>query len=183
VTEILDSLENEPNWEIGFAKPGDGAGIAEVQKTGWLATYPDPSIGFTKEDIDSLQLESPERIAKWESGIENQNEGKGIWVVRGEDKIIGYAVGEKTPEKQELKALYALPRYRGKKVGKALMDNTLVWFDPTRDIVVWVFSHNNTAINFYNRYDFEKSGNIDAPEINGKNIPILEMIRKAIPID
>jgi hypothetical protein len=51
MVNTLSSMEREPAIEIGFAKSGDGPGIAAVQKVGWFAAYPDTSVGLTKEDI------------------------------------------------------------------------------------------------------------------------------------
>lgn len=174
------SKEDEPVIEIGFAKPGDSRGIAAVQKAGWIATYPDPSVGLTREDIEAKVFDSEEQLQKWEKAIEEQNDNnKRIWVARQNEKIVGYSVGVKEDEKNELKAIYVLPEYHGAGVGKPLMESALQWLEKEKDVVVWVFTHNSRAISFYRKHGFAESGKTSTWPVNGKDIPDLEMIRKA----
>ena len=98
--------------------------------------------------------------------------------MREHQKVIGYAVAERTPEKHELRAIYVLSSHHGKNVGKALMDAALEWLGPERDVLVWVFSHNARAINFYKKHGFTETGKQSTLNVNGKDIPDLEMIRK-----
>jgi GNAT superfamily N-acetyltransferase len=170
--------EEEPQLEVGYARAGDGMGIAEVQKQGWLVTYPDPSIGLTREDIETIPFGSPEKLAKWEKSIEDQGEGKRIWVAREEGKIIGFSVAEKTPDVHELRAIYVLPTHHGKNVGRALMDTAMTWLGNEREIVVWLFTHNKRATAFYRKYGFSESGKVATLEVNGKQIPDFEMVKK-----
>lgn len=170
--------EEEPQLEIGFAKAGDGAGIAAVQKQGWLTAYPDPSIGLTREDIETIPFGSSEQLAKWEKRIEDQGEGRRIWVAREEGKIIGFSVAAKTPDVHELQAIYVLPTYHGKNVGKALMDASMTWLGNECEVVVWLFTHNKRAAAFYRKYGFSESGKEATLEVNGKQIPDFEMVKK-----
>lgn len=170
--------EDEPAWEIDFAKAGDSAGIEEVRRQAWIETYPDPTVGLTLEDINSLPFGSQEKLVKWEQSIEGQGEGKRIWVARENEKVVGFAVAERAPEKHELNAIYVLPTHHGRGIGKALMQSALAWLGNDRDAVVWVFSHNKDAIGFYRKNQFEESGETSSLDINGKPIPDLEMIRK-----
>ncbi len=165
--------------ETGFAKPGDSKGIAAVQKAGWLATYPDPVIGLTREDIETKTFDSEEQLQKWELAIEEQNDNsKRIWVARQDKKIIGYSVATKEGATNELKAIYVLPEYHGQSIGKPLMELALEWLGD-KDVSVWVFTHNKRAIGFYRKHGFVESGKTSTWAINGKEIPDLEMIRKA----
>ena len=172
-------IAEEQQVEVELAMAGDGQEIAAVQKQGWLATYPDPSIGLTREDIEAVKIDAPEKLVKWEKAIEDQGEGKRIWVAREGGKIIGYSVAEKTPEVHELRAIYVLPEHHGKNVGKILMDAALEWLGNERDVVVWVFTHNKRAIAFYRKCGFQESGKTSSWAVNSKPIPDLEMIRKA----
>lgn len=166
--------------EIGFAKPGDSKGIASVQKAGWFATYPDPSVGLTREDIEAKVFDSAEQLQKWETDIEEQNDdSKRIWVARQDGKIVGYSVAVKEGDTNELKAIYVLPEYHGQGIGKLLMESALQWLGEEKDIVVWVFTHNNQAIGFYRKHGFVESGKTSVWPVNGKDIPDLEMVRKA----
>ena len=62
-----------PPWKVEQPKPGDGAGIAAVQNEGWMETYPDPSVGLTREDVEAAGIGSLENIAKWEKTLESQD--------------------------------------------------------------------------------------------------------------
>ncbi len=171
--------ETEPQWTIEPARPGDSAGIVAVQKEAWLATYPDEKVGLTRQDIESVKLDTPEKLQSYERSIEEQGEGKQMWVAREDDEIIGYCIAEKTDKVHEVRAIYVHPDHQGKKVGKALMNTALEWLGPERDVCVWVFSHNKNAIEFYRSRGFvETTGEPSFLMVNGKPIPDLEMVKK-----
>jgi len=171
--------EEEPGWKIDLAKAGDGPGIEEVRKQAWMATYPDPAVDLTLDDIKSLPFGSPEKLVKWEQSIEGQGEEKCIWVAREEEQIVGFSVAERMDEKHEVCAIYVLPAHHGLGIGKTLMQSSLAWLGNERDIIVWVFSHNKDAIKFYRKFGFQESGRTSALDVNGKAIPDLEMLKKA----
>ena len=82
------SSEEEPKWEIGVARSGDGAGIEEVRRLAWIETYPDPGVGLTLDDINSVPFGSHEKLARWEQSIESQGEEKHIWIAREDQRIV-----------------------------------------------------------------------------------------------
>ena len=176
-TETNREIEPECTWQIDRARPGDGRGIEQVRKEAWIATYPDPGVGLTLEDIMTVQFDSPEKLAKWDTKIEGQGNDNRIWVVRENETIIGFAVAQKTEAKHELNAIYISPSHHRKGIGQALMHAVLEWLGDDRDIVVWVFSHNAGAISFYRKNLFQETGKTSLLPINGKDIPDLEMIR------
>lgn len=172
------AMENEPQIEVDIAKPGDSKGIAAVQKAGWLAAYPDESVGLTTEDIEAKDFDSEEQLQKWETAIEEAGDSKKLWVARQNGRVIGFSVAWKDDDKNELKAIYVLPEFHGKSIGKPLMNAAIEWLGNKKDIVVWVFTHNERAINFYRKQGFVESGNTSTWAVNGKNIPDMEMIKK-----
>lgn len=177
MVKLLICKGNKSIVEVADAKPGDSQGIASVQKSGWLATYPSVDVGLTREDIEANDFDSPKKLQQWEAKICNRGETKRIWVARRHVKIIGFSVACKGNEKNELEAIYVLPEYHGRGVGGALMNKALSWLGTKMDIAVWLFSHNEKAINFYRKYHFRKSGKISTWPVNGKEIPELEMIK------
>ncbi len=177
--ENRDDRETEPTWVIDAAKPGDSKGITAVQRAGWLATYPDPSVGLSREDIESLVFDTPEKLASYEESIENQDDHKRVWVARESERIIGYCIAEKRDDGHEVRAIYILPECHGQGVGKALMDEACAWLGNKRDVSVWVFSHNAGAIKFYEKCGFTKTGKTASLNIRGKDIPDLEMVKSA----
>jgi ribosomal protein S18 acetylase RimI-like enzyme len=98
-------------------------------------------------------------------------------VARSGKRIVGFSVGVKEDE-NELKAIYVLPEYHGRGVGKLLIEPAMKWLGNEKDVVVWVFSHNNQAIRFYEKHGFVKSGKTSTWPVNGKPIPDLEMVKK-----
>lgn len=173
-----DQRETEPTWVIEDARPGDSKGITAVQRAGWLATYPDPSVGLFYDDIAGIAFDSPEKLASYERSIDMQDDCKRVWVARAGDQIVGYVIAEKRDDAFELRAIYVLPDYHGQGVGKKLMQTAFDWFGNERDISVWAFSHNRRAIAFYEKLGFVKTGNTASLDVLGKAIPDLEMVKK-----
>lgn len=177
----MTSREEEPIIIVRNARKNDAAQIASVHNRSWIVTYPNESIGLTKEDIEALDLESEAKLRKWELSIERQNEHKKIWVTETEDgEITGYAIATKDPKQSELNAIYVTPECVGSGVGNSLMQTVLQWIGKKNEIIVWVFTHNERAIRFYERHGFRKSGKTSTWPVGLKNIPDLEMVRKPI---
>ncbi|TSC57315.1 MAG: GNAT family acetyltransferase [Candidatus Peregrinibacteria bacterium Greene0416_19] len=166
-----------PHWQIDHACSGDGPGIVRVQKEAWLATYPDPAVGLTREDIEAIKLDGSEKVERWEAELAEQSEGKRIWVVRAAEGIIGFCVAEKTQDVHELRAIYVLPEWHGNSVGAGLMAQALEWLGHDREVVVWVFTHNKRAIDFYQRRGFEITDHTYWLDVNGKRIPDVKMVK------
>jgi ribosomal protein S18 acetylase RimI-like enzyme len=169
--------EEEPQFSIDIAKPGEGEEITRVHRESWLAAYETPKMGLTREDIESSF--SPDRVERWEKSIEEQGDQRRVWVERMGTKIVGFCTAEKTADKREVNAIYTLPSCHGKNVGRGLFENALTWLGTERDIIVWVFTNNDRAIAFYRKFGFVESGKSAFLEIAGKKIPDIEMIRKA----
>lgn len=175
--EKQDSQEKDPSLEINLAKPGDSPGIANVRKLGWTATYPpNPSVGITLEDVESTPFSTNEKLAEWEEDITHQGENHQIWVAREGGEIIAYCFAKKVP-KPEIEGLYVLPDRQGGGVGKILLKIALKWLEDKDKVAVWIFSGNTLAQNFYERHGFVVSGTTAEPEVNGRPIPALELIR------
>jgi ribosomal protein S18 acetylase RimI-like enzyme len=164
---------------ISEAKLGDAEGITFVQKTTWLATYPNDQAGISYQDI-------AEKVSHFGQGMRNnlaKNDPNVMhWVAKDADKIIGMCVAAKGTDKNTLGAIYVLPEYQGKHVGSQLLDKALAWLGREKDIVLGVVAYNQKAIGFYKSHGFIEHGarhDTVATLPSGKVLPELEMILKS----
>lgn len=174
--------------KIRKSVPNDVYGIREVQRNTWLKTYPNKEEGITTEDIkNKFEIdETPEGKKKIEKRKKNyDNKSIGIWVAETEGKIIGFCMAIKEKECNRVGAIYVLPTYQGKGLGKQLIKMAFAWLGDKKDIFINVARYNNQAISFYKKYGFVETGNegtLDsaAKLPSGKFIPEIELIKRAI---
>jgi ribosomal protein S18 acetylase RimI-like enzyme len=78
-----------------------------------------------------------------------------------------------------LQAIYVLPEYQGRGVGKALWNEIRKNFDPKRKTIVNVAIYNIKAISFYEKLGFKDTGKRWQDETfkmkSGSRIPEMEM--------
>ena len=160
---------------ISPSQPEDAEGIAAVQYNTWLATYPNEDAGVSlsaiKERISSFQ--SAERVAKWRTIISAVEEN--LIVAKVGKEVIGFSGAREGKETNEITTLYVLPEYHGRGVAQSLMDAALTCLGDNRDVVVEVASYNLRAINFYQKYDFIRTGEIGQSGV----IPTIRLRLKA----
>ncbi len=166
---------------IHDAKPEDAEGIQFVQKTTWLTTYPNEDLGITREDIeakiDQIQKGGAEKLA------ERIREEKSVqtWVAKDGSRIIGFIAARKLDEENKIGAVYILPDYQGKGIGKRLMQKALDWLGNTKKISLEVVTYNKKAVNFYTSFGFTQQGETthNAARLpNGKIMPEILMVRE-----
>jgi diamine N-acetyltransferase len=103
------------------------------------------------------------------------------------DELAGYArlresleVADKFPEKRiiELQRIYALKKFIGKGIGKALLNHCLRVAREKRFGILWlgVWEHNHHALKFYNHFGFEAFGSHDFMLGSDKQTDILMKI-------
>jgi len=170
------------------AKPEDAEGIFDVQRLTWLATYPNAEAGITEEDI-RVRVEGehgeliPQKIERWRSGIEATGNERATFVVRDNDKVVGFVAPGIRDGQRRIGAIYVLPETQGKGVGGKLLQKALEWHGRDEDIFLHVATYNHNAIDFYKKNGFEETGNEIKDEVaqldNGKEIPEIEMVLKA----
>lgn len=163
--------------EISNASSGDEAGIIQLLKETWLATYPNEEHNITREDILKKDWESKERLEKWEKTIaENGKSGVFSFVAKEGNKIVGFCQVVREKDYNELKIIYVLPEYQGKGIGKMLANKALALIDPSKDIIVEVVEYNKGAIEFYKKFgflEFKKGKGHEVP--NGKIMATIRM--------
>ena len=174
----------EKKIEIAPATAEEVRGVAEVFYKTWLATYPNEEVGITTDDIEDKFKDSftEEDLKKRAEKIKNTNDGKMLLAKEG-DRVVGLVRLTFHPDKNQLQAIYVLPEYQGRGVGKMLWAAAQKLFDPTKDTIVQVATYNMPAIEFYKKLGFVDTGKRWSDEKfrmkSGAVIPEMEMILKA----
>lgn len=177
-----------PILEVQLAKPEDAAGVFDVQRQTWIDTYPNAEAGITEQDIrNRVEGEHgelvPDKIAWWRKGIETSGENRAIFVVKDDDKVVGFVAPGIMDGQRRIGAIYVLPEAQGKGLGRKLLNKAIDWHGRDKDIYLHVASYNDNAIGFYEKNGFEKTGraveDLDARERGVVEIPEIEMVLKA----
>lgn len=165
--------------QIVHATPEDAKGIGEVFYRTWLDTYPNKEVGITIDDIEDRYKNAftEEFLAKRKRQLEHPNEGETLLLAKDEDKVIGVCRNTEYPLKNQLQAIYVLPEYQRKGIGKLFWDKAQEIFNPTKDIFVEVATYNTKAIEFYKKLGFVDTGRRFAEFTmkSGAKIPEMEM--------
>ncbi len=139
-------------------------GKAYVHWKSWHEAYP----GLVSDDyLDKLTLEKCEKIAySWPDNI---------IVAKEDNRVIGFVGfgnrGNEAPDTGEIFALYVLPEYYGKGVGRKLMEAGLEQLKDYPQVCLWVLRENKRAIRFYRKLGFVTDGE----EMTGQNIGATEI--------
>lgn len=165
----------------------DVRGIQEVLYKTWLDTYPNKEHGITKDDINDRfkNAFSPETLKKRAQDIRALPEKHIIILAKASDEVIGLCRFEESEEINRLKALYVLPKFQNRGVGKMLWNKIQESINSTKDTIVNVASYNDKAISFYKSLGFIDTGKIFPDERfkmkSGATIPEMEMAIKKRP--
>lgn len=170
---------------IHEAVPDDMHDIREVQKQGWLTTYPHEPLGITKEDIaEKFNVSKEEHEAYIEERKKTLNANPHIthcWVAKDGERLVGFSFADKS-KKHRIWAMYVLPEYKRRGIGKQLMKASLDWLGGRQDVYLNVASYNERAIKFFESFGFRITDNVPANGVadlpSGKRIPVSEMVLK-----
>ena len=161
----------------------DVRGIQEVFYKTWLATYPDEEAGITVADIEEKYKDrfSEAVLEKRRNDILDKSENKLFLVAKDDGQVVGACRARKDEKCNELEAIYVLPDYQGKGIGKMLWDRAMEFFENEKDIIVQVVTYNLPAINFYRKLGFTDTGKRFSDEkfkmpISGSYLPEMEMV-------
>jgi ribosomal protein S18 acetylase RimI-like enzyme len=173
------------NIKISNAKPEDARGTTEVYYKTWLTTYPNKEFKITGEDVENLFKDSftEESLAKQADQIAHAPENVTYLIAKDGEKIVGACRIARNPENTQLKTLYVLPEYQGKRIGRLLWKEIKKSCDPKKDIIVHVATYNTNAIEFYKKMGFTKTDKVFSDERfktqSGVTIPETELVIKA----
>lgn len=147
----------------------------------------DKSYWISVEDVESvyrIDKDSPAYKAKQKRRIARYSDPKfHIWVAESGGKVVGFCSAVKEREVNRIMAIYVLPNYQSRGIGKSLMIKAFDWLGDSKDISVNVVRYNDNAIRFYERMGFEKTdreGVFDdiARLPTGKVIPEIQMVKR-----
>jgi ribosomal protein S18 acetylase RimI-like enzyme len=183
-TMSTQEFDNQP-LTVEVARPEDAEGVFEVQRRTWLATYPNTEAGITEEDI-RLRVEGEhgelvtQKIERWRSAIETAGDKRAVFVVRDNQRVVGFVAPAIMDGQRRIGAIYVLPDTQDKGLGSKLLQAAIEWHGRDEDIYLHVASYNQNAIDFYKQNGFEETGKAISDEMaqlgNGKEIPEIEMV-------
>lgn len=159
----------------------DMMGVQQVFYKTWLATYPNKEAGITKEDIE-YKFEgrfTDEVLAKRWDRMQNTPD-RHILLAKDGDTVAGVIVITNHSNKNQLQAIYILPEYQGRGIGKMLWQSAQQFIDTTKPTTVECATYNTKAIAFYEKLGFKDTGRRwqDDETVrmrNGNIIPQMEM--------
>lgn len=164
----------------------DIRGIQEVFYKTWLSTYPNKDIGVLREDIEEQFKNrfSDEVLKKREKKFLNTPNTQLFLVAKENKKVVGIFDLVKHENVNQLEAIYILPEYQGRGIGKMFWEKGQEFFGNDRDIIVHVASYNKQAIYFYEKLGFVDYGRKFMDDkfkmpVSGVVIPEIEMVIKS----
>lgn len=174
-------------YTVTLACPDDAEGINQVFYQTWLATYPNSELGITKELIDMRVREwiLPDRIEKRRYLIVSPPTGETMLVAKQQRKIVGVCAVVRHSTKNRLQAIYVLPEFQGKGIGRSLWEEALRYLDGAHETLLSVVTYNKKTIRFYESLGFRDTGaRFSDPKFelqNGIHLPEMEMMRPKVP--
>jgi len=177
--------------EIERAVPSDAETICGIRDRAWVEAYPNEELGITAEDI-KLNAQGrngefvPRRIAYLKEEL-SKDDGNGLttYVAKVDGKVVGY-IDPRIDEQNHhrIGAIYVSPEAQGMGIGGRLMSKVLGLYGREHDIFLEVVSYNQNAIDFYERFGFERTETV-VPEEEGrpaymKSLPQAEMVLRAV---
>ncbi len=165
------------------AQEEDAEGIAELFYKTWLATYPNEEYRVTVDDVNDRfkDRHSDAKLDKRRMELRDPGNSR-IFVAKDGNRIVGLCRVERKETRNSLSAIYVLPQYQGRGLGKMLWQAAEKFLDPSKDTYVGVAVYNDQAINFYKNRGFVDTGRRFTEERlelkSGANIPQMEMILK-----
>ncbi len=122
----------------------------------WLDTYPNPKYNISQVDIVESFWKLTPRLKRRIIRLESIEDNEHRIIAKEWNKIIGLCVLKKDNFKNTLEALYVLPWFQGRWVGKKLWEDITIFFDKTLPIVTEVAIYNKNAIAFYEKLGFRR---------------------------
>ncbi len=141
--------------------------------------------GYSTKDFEDRfnDCMSNESILSCAKNISSLSKNEMCFIAYSHNKPVGLCYAEKTSKNNHIHAIYILPDFQNRGIGRRLWSETQGFLDQTKDTVLNVFSCNVGAIDFYKKLGFIDSGKrIKQKKFesgSGIEIEEMEMIRKA----
>jgi ribosomal protein S18 acetylase RimI-like enzyme/SAM-dependent methyltransferase len=189
---VPNRYKRNKSVSIHPAKPDDAEVIYNIQRKGWVDTYPNKDLGITKDEI-RLRVEGengkdvPLKIEQWKETIKKDDGTHGVFVASLSGDVTGFVAPGLIDGDHRIGAIYVLTEAQGLGIGAQLLTKAIEWHGRAEDIFIHVASYNQNAIDFYKRFGFVETGKTieDDSELvkqgKVKPIPQIEMILKADP--
>ncbi|NCU42665.1 MAG: N-acetyltransferase [Candidatus Moranbacteria bacterium] len=165
---------------IQQAQEEDGVKITELLYETWLSTYPNESLGITKEWIEEkfANRYSPEEQKRRSDQIKSQTETNKVFVAKEGKRVVGVCRFVQEEDRNQLRMIYVHPEYQGLGIGYRLWKVRKLVFDAHKKTLVCVASYNEKAITFYKKLGFRENDVKfvdDRLSHNGVSIPEIEL--------
>lgn len=171
--------DSKSKFKITAPKIGDEIFIGPMHVQAWKETYVNSKSGITEKDVDQLvgrlAYETDYRKNTLVEALANPDKVFYRVVRNGDDNIVGFFHGSKREDCTELDGVYLLNEAKGAGVGGSLMEEFLTWADKNKPCHLEVFSFNDSAIGFYNKYGFAKVGGEE--KLYKDRLPFIEMVK------
>lgn len=151
------------DFNIRPATPGDAENLATLSTAVWINTYAKNGVRRSYSSY-VLQEFTP---TKFDEILTTNN--KLIWLVENECSILGYIqlnLNSPCPNNKgceiEIDRLYILDRFSRKGIGQSLLNTALAHCRDINATQIWLSTNheNSSAINFYQKNDFNIIGSI-----------------------
>ncbi len=181
--------QNSHVIKVERATPDDAGIICDIRDRAWIEAYPNPELGITAKDIEinakGLNGEFvPKRIAWFKDKLAKNDEDWICYTAQIDNVAVGFVVASTEDSGRKfINSIYMEPNFQGKGLGTMLIKKALDWLGDEEAIYLEVLSYNQNAINFYERFGFEKTDTV-VPHEEGapdyiKSLPQVEMVLKA----
>jgi ribosomal protein S18 acetylase RimI-like enzyme len=158
---------------IRAAELKDALALAEVHVRVWQHAYRGQ---LPDEFLDQMSVER--RAAQWQVWLQRPLAGTSVSVATEADKIVGFCwVGRSRDSDAgdgtgELLAIYVLPRFQGRGVGKSLMLEGLLHLKLAgfHRVTLWVLDTNSAARSFYERCGWTADGSRKTEDLGSMKI-------------
>lgn len=120
-------------------------------------------IQFVRNAVKENRLSNPALVPDSDVADYIQNRGKG-WVCVEDEKVVGFAIADL--KDHNIWALFLLPEYERRGIGRALHDTMMNWYFEQTDHPVWLSTAPGTrAEQFYRKSGWKDSGTYGKGEV------------------
>jgi GNAT superfamily N-acetyltransferase len=172
-------MSKEHQFTIELPEIGDEIQLATMHVQSWKETYVSKESGLTEVMVDQMLSHLLEDTSFRRNTIIEAlaDPGRVLYrvVKNAAEDVVGFLHGSKDESHNELEAIYLLDEAKGSGVGGRLMEEFLEWIDREKPSHLEVFSFNDSALGFYDKYGFTKTDK--KIELYNGILPIIEMVR------